>query len=47
MAIATEPSLPYGMLSAADWAAVSIAAALDTRVTAAAVIAFRTYPDQA
>jgi hypothetical protein len=39
MAIAAEPSLPSGLLSAADWAAVSIAAALETRVTAATVVA--------
>jgi hypothetical protein len=39
MAIAAKPSLPFGPPSAADWAAISIAAALETRVTTAAVIA--------
>ncbi len=48
MAIAAEPSSPSRPPSVADWAAVSIAAALETRVTAAAaIVAFRTYPDQA
>ncbi len=39
MAIAAEPSLPSGPPSAADWAAVSVAAALATSVTAATVVA--------
>jgi hypothetical protein len=39
MAIAAKPLSPSGSTSAADWAAVSVAAALETRVDAAAVIA--------
>jgi hypothetical protein len=39
MAIAAEPSSPSGPPSAADWAAVSVAAASETRVTAAAAAA--------
>jgi hypothetical protein len=39
MAIAAEPLLPSGPPLAADWAAVSIAAALETKVTAATVVA--------
>jgi hypothetical protein len=39
MAIAAEPSSPSGPLSAADWAAVSVAAASETSVTASAVVA--------
>jgi hypothetical protein len=39
MAITAEPSLPSGPPSAADWAAVSVAAAMETSVTASAVIA--------
>ena len=47
MAIAAEPLLPSGPPLAADWAAVSIAAVSETRVTAAAIIALPVYPDQA
>ncbi len=39
MAIAAGPSSPSGPPSATDWAAVSIAAASETRVTAATVVA--------
>jgi hypothetical protein len=39
MAIAAELSSPSGPPSAADWAAVSIAAALATSVTAATIVA--------
>ncbi len=39
MAIAAELSLPSGPPSATDWAAVSIAAALETSVTASAIVA--------
>jgi hypothetical protein len=39
MAIAAEPLSPSGPPSAADWAAISIAAALETSVTASAVVA--------
>jgi hypothetical protein len=39
MAIAAEPSLPSGLPSATDWAAASIAAALETSVNASAVVA--------
>ncbi len=39
MAIAVEPSLPSGPPLAADWAAVSIAAALKTSGTTSTVIA--------
>ncbi len=39
MAIAAEPSSPSGPPLAADWAAISDAAALETSVTATAVIA--------
>jgi hypothetical protein len=39
MAIAAEPSSPSGPPSAADWAAVSVAAASETSVTASAVVA--------
>ncbi len=39
MAIAAEPSSPSGPPSAADWAAISVAAALETSITAAAVVA--------
>jgi hypothetical protein len=39
MAIAADPLLPSGPPSAADWAAISIAAALKTSVTASTVIA--------
>ncbi len=39
MAITAEPLSPSGPPSAADWAAVSVAAALETSVTASAVIA--------
>ena len=42
MEIATELSLPTGPPSAADWVAVGVAAALETRVTAAAVVATAT-----
>ncbi len=39
MAIAAEPSLPSGPLSAVDWAAISVTAVLETSVTASAVVA--------
>ncbi len=39
MAIAAEPSSPSGLPSATDWAAVSIAAASETSVTASVVVA--------
>jgi hypothetical protein len=39
MAIASEPSLPSGLPLAADWAAVSVAAASETSVTTSAVVA--------
>jgi hypothetical protein len=39
MVIATEPSLPSAPPSAADWVAISIAAALESSITAAAVVA--------
>ncbi len=39
MAIAAELSSPSGLPSAADWAAISVAAALEMRVDAAAVVA--------
>jgi hypothetical protein len=39
MAIAAKPSSPSGPPSAADWAAISVAAASETRVGAAAVVA--------
>jgi hypothetical protein len=39
MAIAAKPSSPSGPPSAADWAAISVAAVLETRVNAPAVIA--------
>jgi hypothetical protein len=39
MAIATEPSSPSSPQSAADWAAISVAAASETSVTASAVVA--------
>ncbi len=39
MAIAAKPSSPSGPPSAADWAAVSIAAASETSVDAATVVA--------
>ncbi len=39
MAIAAEPSSPCGPPSAADWAAVSVAAASETSITASAVVA--------
>jgi hypothetical protein len=39
MAIAAKPSSPSGPPSAADWAAVSVAAVSETRVDAAAVVA--------
>jgi hypothetical protein len=39
VAIAAEPSSPSGPPSAADWAAVSVAAASETSVTASAVVA--------
>jgi hypothetical protein len=39
MAIASEPSLPTGLSSAADRAAVGGAATLETSVTASAVVA--------
>jgi hypothetical protein len=42
MAITTEPSSPSGPPSAADWAVISIAAALETSVTTTAVVAFAT-----
>jgi hypothetical protein len=42
MAIAAELSLPSGPLSAADWAAVSVAAASETSVTASAIVASAT-----
>ncbi len=42
MAIAVEPSSPSGPPPAADWAAVSIAAASETSVTASAIIASAT-----
>jgi hypothetical protein len=38
MVIAAEPLLPSGPPSAADWMAISIAAALEMRVTAATVV---------
>jgi hypothetical protein len=39
MAIAAKPLSPSGPPLAADWVAVSVAAALETRVDAAAVVA--------
>ncbi len=39
MAIAAEPLLPSGPPSAADWAAVNIAAASEMRVNPATVVA--------
>jgi hypothetical protein len=39
MAIAAEPSSPSGPPLAADWAAVSIAAALETSITTSAIVA--------
>ncbi len=39
MAIVAKPSLPSGPPSAADWAAVSVAAESETRVDAAAIVA--------
>jgi hypothetical protein len=42
MAIAAEPSSQSGPPSAADWAAVSVAAASETSVTASAIIASAT-----
>jgi hypothetical protein len=42
MAIAAEPSSPSGPPSAADWAAISIAAASETSITASAVVASTT-----
>jgi hypothetical protein len=39
MGIAAEPSSPSGAPLAADWAAVSVAAALETSVAAAALVA--------
>jgi hypothetical protein len=42
MAIAAEPLLPSGSLFAVDWVAISIAAALETRVNASAGIASAT-----
>jgi hypothetical protein len=39
MAIAAEPSSPSGPPLAADWAAVSVAAALETSNTASTVVA--------
>jgi hypothetical protein len=39
MAIAAEPSSPSGLPLAADWVAISIAAALETSVTTSAVVA--------
>ncbi len=39
MAIAAKPSSPSGPPSAADWAAISVVAALEKRVDAAAVVA--------
>jgi hypothetical protein len=42
MAIATKPSSPSGLPLAADWVAVSVTAALETRVDAVTVIASAT-----
>jgi hypothetical protein len=42
MAIAAEPSSPSGPPLATDWVAVSIAAALETSVTASALVASAT-----
>jgi hypothetical protein len=42
MAIAAEPSSPSSPSLATDWAAISVAAALETSVTASAVIASAT-----
>ncbi len=42
MAIAAKPSSPSGPPSAAEWAAISIAAASETRVNAATVVASTT-----
>jgi hypothetical protein len=39
MEITAKPSLPSGPPSAADWVAISIATALETRVNAATIIA--------
>jgi hypothetical protein len=39
MVIATEPSSPSSPLLAADWVAISVAAALETSVTASAIVA--------
>ncbi len=39
MAIAAEPLSPSGLPSAADWAAVSVAAASETSVIASAIVA--------
>jgi hypothetical protein len=44
MAIAAKPSLPSGLLPAADWAAISVAAASEMRVIAAAVVASAAIP---
>jgi hypothetical protein len=44
MAIAAEPLSPSGLPSAADWAAISIAAALETIVTTSAVVASADVP---
>jgi hypothetical protein len=42
MTIAAEPSLPSGPLSAAGWSAISVAAALETSITASAIVASAT-----
>ncbi len=39
MVIAAEPSLPSGPPSAADWAAISIAAASETSITTSTIVA--------
>ncbi len=39
MAITAEPLLPSGLPAAADWVAISIGAVLETRVTAATIVA--------
>jgi hypothetical protein len=44
MAIDAEPSLPSGLPLAADWAAISVAAASEMRVTTAAVVASAAVP---
>jgi hypothetical protein len=43
-AIAAEPSLPSGPSLATDWAAIGVAAALETSITASAVVASATVP---